>query len=466
MNKKKILSVSAATVIMLGMLSACNETGTKPPTAVTTPAPSTMAGDQQSQAEEIKVKDFELENKEITFLGSWTRNPANGKNKDVALELFQTKFGGVINDITVPQADRYSRLATLVSTGDSPDFFSAADMDSFPKGAINGMFQNLDNIIDFNDEWWKDVNYLNDKFIFQGKHYVAAISPEIDVLMVYNKSVLAENGLDDPAKLLKEGKWDWTACKKMMTDFCSKSDDHYATDGWWIVKGFSNSTGVPYIGLEDGKIVNNLRNELIDEAQEYLYNIRKEDMAYPVWDYNWVSNPGNVGLGKTLFYPVGYWALTEVETEYGLSKYGKIEDVGFVPIPKCPSADAHYIPARITGYMMCSGAKNPEGFAAYLYCEVAAANSEEAEQITKDQYFNEYGWTDEMWEMRNTIFELVRKNPVFDFYTGISDLMTDALDNPSKEAYHQNNTSWTKTREEIYNSVQSEVDTANKALES
>ena len=113
--------------------------------------------------------------------------------------------------------------------------------------------------------------------------------------------------------------------------------------------------------------------------------------------------------------------------------------------------------------MLCSGAPNPEGFTCMMYCEAAANQSEEAEQITKDQYFNEYGWTDDMWEMRNIIFEMLREHPVFDFQNGISETLKDAIDNPSKDAYH-NGTSWTQTKETIFNSVQNEVDIANGAV--
>ena len=172
MNKKRILSGSAAAIMLLSMLTACsNESGgNEPQITTTTPPPSTMAEEQQEQADEIETKEFELENKSITFLASWARNPANGKNKDVALELFQSRYGGEIVDITVPDGERYDRLATLVSTGDSPDFFSAGDMDAFPTGAINKMFQPLDNYIDFNDQWWSDKKELTDKFVFGDKH--------------------------------------------------------------------------------------------------------------------------------------------------------------------------------------------------------------------------------------------------------------------------------------------------------
>lgn len=457
--KKRLIAVSSVLIAAL-MLSAC-EQSTGGGGDVTTPAPSTMAEQQQSQVEEIKAKEFELENKEITFLASWARNPASGKNKDVAIELFQNRYGGTVKDIVVADKDRYDQLAKYVSTGDSPDFFSAGDMDAFPMGAIGGLFQPVDKYIDFTDEWFSSRKDLNDKFVYNGKHYVAAISLEIDSLMIYNRAIVAQNGLEDPYELLKQNKWNWDTCLGMMRQFCTQGDDYYATDGWWISKGFCNASGVPFIGLENGVVTNNLRSGEIAKAQELLETLHRENLAYPVWEHEWTTNTRNVGLGKTLFYPVGYWALTEVDTDYGLKNYGDVENIGFVPIPS-PTSDTIYIPARVTGYMLVSGAKNPEGYQCMMYCEAAANDSDEAEQITKDQYFNEYGWSEDMWEMRETMFDLLKKNPVFDFYVGISIEMKEYLEDPSKQAYHAGE-SWTATMEKIYGFVQGEVDKANQS---
>ncbi|MDE6579823.1 MAG: ABC transporter substrate-binding protein [Ruminiclostridium sp.] len=469
LTKKKLLSVSAASIMMLGMLAGCTQDSEPSNTNngggdVSTGAPSTMGEEQQSQAEEIKVKDFELENKELTFLATWARNPANGKNKDVALELFQTRFGGKINDIIVEDAERYTRLASMVSTGQSPDFFSAGDMDAFPRGAVAKMFSPLDEYIDFNDEWFGSKKAINDPFVFNGKHYASVISPEIDVLLIYNKKIMEENNLTDPADLLKENKWNWDNFYSMMADFCSRGEERYGIDGWWVAKGISNSSGVPFIGMQDGKVVNNVRDASIEKAQALLEKIFNENIAFPLGEMEWVSYPKYVGEGKTLFYAVGYWALTEVNSEYGLINYGDINDVGFVPVPCEPGSDKIYIPARVNAYMLCAGAPNPQGFAALMYCEMAANGSDAAEQITKDQYFNEYGWTDSMWEMRNTMFEMVRENPVYDFMGGVSSDCYDALNNPSKDAFH-NGASWIQTRETIYDRVQLEVDNVNKAAE-
>ena len=41
-------------------------------------------------------------------------------------------------------------------------------------------------------------------------------------------------------------------------------------------------------------------------------------------------------------------------------------------------------------------------------------------EITEEQLKNDYGWTDDMIEMRKTIYDLARQNPVFDFQDGVS----------------------------------------------
>lgn len=471
---RKLRSRSAAAVMAaISLLASCSgrdaegTAATNQTTAATTTMPpSTMAEEQQSQMEEVDVgKDFELTNKKITFLSSWARNPANGKAKDVAIEMFQTRYGGEIEDLIVTSDARFDRLATMIATGSSPDFFSAADMDAFPMGPMNNMFQPIDDYIDFNDPQWEDKKNLNDQFIYNGKHYVSAISPEVEVIMLYNKNTIREYGFDDPADLLEQGRWDWDSCVDMMKKFSETGENHYGIDGWWVSRGFCNSTGVPFIGMENGTVVNNLSNPLLVSAQNLLADLNKENLAYPVWEHGWVSTPSNVGKGEVLFYPVGIWALMDLNSEYGMANYSESrEDLGFVPFPKCPSADEYYIPARINGYMLCSGAPNPEGFACMMYCEATAAGSEEASAITKNQYFNEYEWTEEMWEMREKIYDMAKEAPVFDFMGGVSQELNKTLDDASKSAYHSG-TSWAETRDSITFSVQAEVDKANTRLE-
>jgi hypothetical protein len=278
--------------------------------------------------------------------------------------------------------------------------------------------------------------------------------------MIYNKRTIEDNDLDDPQELLANDNWTWDTFNTMMLKFCDVDSEKYAIDGWWFVNAFNATTGVPFIGMEDGKIVNNLNDPIIATAQDFLLNMYNNNLPYPKWSYGWQINPSNISKGKTLFYPCGTWALYEAD----LSDFGdKMEDIAFVPMPRCPSADAYYLPTAIDAYAICKGAQNPEGVAAYLYCQRISRDDERAIEIGKNQLFEDYGWTEEMYDMLVTTQKLTEQHPMIDFYAGVNTTLYDLLNNPTQQTFN-NGESWTQTRESIYNAVQAEVDDANAKI--
>lgn len=469
---KKFAAATIAALIAATSLTACEETAPNPssapgataPNSTTTPAttsgvPSTMKEEDAQTVSEIELQEFNLENKTIMFLSSWPMNPANGKAVPVALELFQQKYGGQVEDVVCPWDARYDKLAAMVSSGDSPDFFSAADLDTFPKGAIYKMFEPMDDYIDFDSEVWKPTKEINDLFVFQGKHYVATVGTDAGVVMIYNKKTIENYDLDDPQQLLAEDNWTWDTLWQMMVDFCDVDDERYAIDGWWFVNALNSTTGVPMIGMEDGKIVNNLKSSKIEVAQEYLLNMYQENMPYPKWEHGWTINPSNISKGKTLFYPCGIWCLYEAD----LSAFGNMEDIAFVTMPRCPDADDYYLPTAIDAYSICKGAQNPEGVACWLYCQMVSRDDERAVEIGKNQLFEDYGWTEDMYQMLKTSQELTEQHPMIDFYAGVTPNLYDILHNPMQDTFN-NGISWTQTKESIFNAVQAEVDMANAKI--
>ena len=74
---------------------------------------------------------------------------------------------------------------------DSPDFFPADDMDAFPKGAIKAMFEPIDDVVDFSSDIWSSSQTLNDSFVFNGKHYVAAIDVRPQYVFTYNTKTIS-----------------------------------------------------------------------------------------------------------------------------------------------------------------------------------------------------------------------------------------------------------------------------------
>lgn len=472
---RKVTRFTAAVLVVCSVISAtgCDEqpemnsstqSSTGSPAQTTTAATqATMNKEDAEKIAEIDIGAEKLENATVKFLSSWDLNPAEGQPVAPALEMFQTQFGGRIEYINTPWDNRFEKLATLVQSDDSPDMFSAGDMDVFPKGAINKMFEPLDKYVDFSSELWAPMSEVNEQFAFQGSHYVGATDVESDCVMLYNKNTIRDNSLEDPVELLKEGRWTWDTFWEMMTKFCDVDSGKYATDGWWFEGGFSLTTGVPYVGMKDGKIVHNLDSAMIEKAQTFMLEMNKNNFQLPKAQFSWQIQPKRVASGETLFFPIGLYALYPYNN-YIQDFASDQADVMFVPMPKFTETDEYYLPARVSGFSLCKGAKNPEGVAAYLNCAMATRDSEAAIEIGKRQAFEEYGWTQEQWDMYCLVNDMTAEHPVIEMYNAVTTNVADLVNNPIKESYNSG-ASWTQTREAIRASVQAELDSANELLD-
>ncbi|MGN0687807.1 MAG: ABC transporter substrate-binding protein [Oscillospiraceae bacterium] len=466
---KTLKSILAASLALTCVVSATAcQSGTpqsnvnSAPSSASLTTKATMNSEDAAAVAEIDIGAEKLENGTVKFLSSWDINPTEGNPVPVSLEMFQTQYGGTIELVSTTWDERYTKLATLIQADDAPDMFSAADMDIFPKGAMNGMFQPLDDYVDFESELWAPMAAVNEQFAFKGKHYVGAFNTDSQCLMFYNKNTIIENGLPDPVELLENDNWNWDTFWDMMMQFCNEEESKYATDGWWFEGAFSLTTGVPYIGMRDGEIVHNLDDGTIDKAQEFMLNMNKYSLPFPKSKNNWQIMPSNIGAGKTLFYPVGTYALYPYNNI--IQSFGDMEDVMFVPMPKCPYTDEYYLPSIVEGFALCVGAKNPEGVGAYLNCCMASRDSEIAKEIGKKQAFEEHGWTQEQYDMLEKVRDMTNEHPVIEMYTAVNDMVEGYINNPMKEGYN-NGVSWTQTKETIRSAVQAQLDEANLKLE-
>ena len=156
-------------------------------------------------------------------------------------------------------------------------------------------------------------------------------------VFVYNKQTMEDNGYDDPAELFKEGKWNWDTFTEMCLDFTDAESDKYALDGWYYEKALQQSSGVPLIGITDGKLVNNISDPMIAKAQNMMYELQKNNVVYPKHENNWKlrgdAEGSGMATGLTLFYPIGLWALENAPST--TVNYGDVSkgEVMFVPVP-------------------------------------------------------------------------------------------------------------------------------------
>ncbi len=387
-----------------------------------------------AEVAEIAAEDSrltgELENKTIKWMANWDINPdASGKEPPIELAIFQSRYGGVVEYHQVTWDTRFDTLANAINGGEGVDFFPASDLDVFPKGALKDMFAPIDDYVDFNNELWADTKDVMDQFVWGGKHYVICNAVTGDnCVVIYNKNTIEENGLKDPAELLEKGEWTWDTFQEQLEQFVDVENGYYGLDGWWFENGLSRTVGVPYIGIEDGKLVSNLKDPNLERLQNWFFELATNNLvAIGLGDFGWSEMPQYIGEGKELYFPAGLWKLYSTPDQWE-PVFGDAEDVMFVPMPKDPEADAYYIPCGLDGYVLCKGGQNPEGVVKFAECKRVTITNERANEIATEQLYDVYGWTDEMVQMKLKLDEMAQANPVYDFYTSTSADVATILD--------------------------------------
>ncbi|MGN1305243.1 MAG: ABC transporter substrate-binding protein [Oscillospiraceae bacterium] len=459
-NFKRVLAFTAA-IALVGSMTACGNSAEPAETTATT-APKELNEEDKAAVAEVDIgEDEKLENGTIKWLATYDINPDLGKPKLFALELFETKYGGKVEWIPTTWENRYNDLSTNVLGGSSPDLFPAQEFDTFPSKVIDGMFEPFDDYLDFDSDLWSEgCKQLAELHVIGGKHYVAPVATDSKCLMIYNKKTIEENSLPDPVELLDEGNWTWDTFRQMCLDYCDREEDKFAYDSWYFETQFILTTGTAPIGMENGKVVNNISSSAVERAENFMYNLKKDDLPLPKAEFNWTEQPFRISEGKTLFWPCATWALWEAD----LSKFGEPGEIMFVPMPKDPEADKYYLPANMDAYALCKGAPNPEGAAAFIKCKLIAEQDEKSLEITEKQYREDYGWTDEMMEMWHRVREMTDANPVASIHMGLPTEQANIIDDAIKQASF-NGTDWAVKREEIATLCQETVDDLNKEID-
>lgn len=458
MEKLRRLFAAAAALALTVVSVSCNNEGS------TNNSNDKLDPATREELASLAAKDErltgELENKTIKWMANWGFTPQT----HIDYAVFQERYGGNIEETIVDWDVRYEKLATAINGDEGIDFFPAGDADVFPKGAIKSMFAPVDDYIDFDSELWKDVKDVNDIFTWDGSHYVICTDVSGgNTVVFYNRKTIDENGLDDPKELFEKGEWNWDTFKKMLDDFVDPENGLYGIDGYWTEAALSLTTGVPYIGLENGKLVNNLKDPSLERVQNFMAELYRDGCVMDKEQFDWSDKPSFIGEGKELFYPCGLWAVYKSAEEWKKT-FG--EDLFFVPMPKDPKSDKYYIPATVEGYMMVSGGKNPEGVAKFADCKRAILMNEDLQKIGNDTLVTTYGWTQEMIDMRDKMTEMAIANPVFDFYTGVSSDITDTLDSGEYgiRASLQGGVSWAETVSACYSVIDALIQDANEGI--
>lgn len=437
---------------------------------------------EESFVEQIQVQDTEEiaaipdgAEKTINWLSYFDINPVKGDSeKRTDLSLFEQK-GGKINYMRTTSMKKYDDLATKILSEERPDMFWFEQKMTFPCNVLAGMFQPIDDIVDFDAPLWTDVKESAETFAINGKHYVAPVYFEIQSILTYNQDFIDENGLDDPYQLYLEGKWDWNSFREVMEDWVAlgtEDEPHMGVNGW-LHSHIFHSTGKSLVTFDAAsqKYVSNVNDADLERAANFLYDITKEGLV----NTEWIGECPTPFQRNILFYAMGQWASIGTHTP-------KEDDHwSVVPIPKDPNSDIYYQASSPLAYMWVKGSTKNDAMKCWLECARTAYVDPEYKKVQKDKFFvaNPY-YSETAYDLVNDELFSDKFTQVYDVGYGLSSLLSDDdhANNDSKEAviaYMYSSVSksdyeteqqytWTQLKSSYSGTIQSELDTVNATL--
>ncbi|MBQ7981462.1 MAG: extracellular solute-binding protein, partial [Oscillospiraceae bacterium] len=281
--------------------------------------------------------------------------------------------------------------------------------------------------MDWENPLWAEWKELNDMFLMGESHYLIVPQSTVGQVVVYNRGTIEALGMEDPADLLEAGNWNWDTFRDMLIDYVDVESEQYGLDGWFNEKPLMLTSGVPAVEMKDGKLVHNLLDPNLERVMNFMYELNTSGLVLDKNLFNWAEHPEFIGEGKELFYIGGMYVL-ESAPEIWTETFGAQEDVMFVPLPKDPQSDEHYVPAGMEAYLLCKGAQNPEGVMRFMECILAANADPSTQEIGLQKRRDDYGWSEEMIEMHAKVTEMSRANPVYDLTSGVPADLSSILD--------------------------------------
>ena len=138
---------------------------------------------------------------------------------------FNSKYGCTLKWVECTWAARFDDLANLVLGGTPPDCYPG-DIETFPAYAIKGVFQPVNDYIDYNDPLWVGTaDFAAEHFSLGDKAYMIITDIGIEHVCAYNRRVIDEWGFDDPAELFANDEWTWDAFLEMCKDFSDPDEE-------------------------------------------------------------------------------------------------------------------------------------------------------------------------------------------------------------------------------------------------
>ena len=440
----KAIAGAMALVSAVTAFSGCSGSGTPAASGATSSSAASTTGETQKQMSKNEgvqsavdnvsaaedYKDIKVDTK-IKWMAWWDIQEASP-----AVEVFKKLYGTpankpkgyesvddanvFVNIKVTTYADRYTGLAKLVQSDDSPDCFPF-EICNYPYSVYQNLFQSLDGVIDFTTDDWADYKEAIDKFNWGGKNYCPIMSLTPTSYLWYRKSVVEEAGLDDPWELYEKGEWTWSTFMEMARKFSDPENGKYVLDGYNPEDNFVCTTGTPLVSLEGGKLVSHMNDANIEKCLDMLrsFDNTQEQLRYPRDTENsWTPSYNEWADGNTLFFEDGSWRYEETWRKFKKKNKWEDDEIHFVPFPQMDGADTYYQEMKQDAYMFVSGSKNADGYKAWIYANLLSSKDEEVKKAGRQQSIDEFDWNETLLDRLDKLKDPATFESVFEFKNG------------------------------------------------
>ena len=357
----------------------------------------------------VDDKADKLENPNLMYLGTYDMRAAGDVKP--AVKLFEETYGGTIDYTQCAWPERIEKLQVLIQSGDSPDLVDKDDQ-TFPLLISRNVYEDLTDYIDLSLPQWEGMSDLIEQHAWGGRHcYYPWFATAFTDYVYYSKVKFQEKGITTPKTLYDNGEWDWDSFRDTMIKFVETGEPGTVGAYGNLMATFIATTGMPVIGLENGKLVNNMKTPEVDRAIAFLSEIAKQRLTARKDGY-WGNEVNPVVNGNSCFLVYGQYQLDTF-----MKKYSDIE-VEFVPMPRDPKADKYYYASSTFGYMVPSGSKNVKGAAAFINMVRLCSTDPDLREEVKQSEMKKKKWTAEQIEYMAEFEKVGNYNTVSDFSGG------------------------------------------------
>lgn len=266
---------------------------------------------------------------------------------------------------TASPSMKASKLAIWKNAKQSPDVVYIKPEESWPTLINKGLAQPIDELTDLTAGFWEGVKGTMDGLKLNGKTYVAVSSTYYGGNVVYNPKVFKNAGLTDPRDLLYKDQWTFAKFE----EYAKKLTRLNATDASKSTYGvffhyyepFLFGGGKDLIEYKNGKWISNLNDKTIAAGIEYLRKLGDTGNKYTLTsEKDMTTVRSMVTAGRVAMFVTA----ESPGLEFTNDEFNK-GTLRFVPIPRYTESKTYYVGGTVDGWLVCNGAKNPEGGMAF-----------------------------------------------------------------------------------------------------